>query len=519
MAEWKTIPKASAAPQPEGTWKTIPKPAGSAPVVDISGDQPFLVGTGQGLTFRFGDEITAGLESLFSDKKYRDVWQRKQAELEALRQQFPGQMLSGEIAGSVAGAAIPGAAFARLGLGGARLAQGAVAANALQGALSGAGGSTTPGVGTLVDAAQGAAEGVIGGKIAQGAGKVTKAAWDKLKTPALRELARPVFGVPRKVAQDVLDSPETYAGPTVESIEEVIQNRALPLANRISQQVDEEKAAALQLLSKKVQAATPGEIGDELLQRMQRNEAVFADPVTGKLKNVVPGSVQKLKTTVARAEAKAGEKGYLTEMELADFRKAISGEAKYDSPSTSGLADSFKQLRGFMNERLKTNTYDESFSDAMKSVAEKTDDLEKLRKALSLAETKGPGGRYGYSDTTLNKLRTIANKEDSVAANAVDDFTRKYALSDVDLSALARRAKNEEALKFRSPGVRTMTGLASGNPLAALAGAGLDVAGGPAWKYLATKGRVPELSPFLQPAAVNLSTSPFIGEQYNPYSQ
>ena len=106
----------------------------------------FLRFAGQGLTFGFSDEITAGLRSIGSDLSYEDLRDEERQKLENFREQFPGIALTGEIVG---GLLIPGFGTAgtlgKLGVKGAqqvarRGGMGRLAvAGAVEGGLYGAG--------------------------------------------------------------------------------------------------------------------------------------------------------------------------------------------------------------------------------------------------------------------------------------------------------------------------------------------------------------------------------------------
>ena len=106
----------------------------------------FLRFAGQGLTFGFSDEITAGLRSIGSDLSYEDLRDEERQKLADFREQFPGIALTGEVVG---GLLIPGFGTAgilgRLGVKGAqqvarRGGMGKLAAaGAVEGGLYGAG--------------------------------------------------------------------------------------------------------------------------------------------------------------------------------------------------------------------------------------------------------------------------------------------------------------------------------------------------------------------------------------------
>lgn len=108
----------------------------------------FMRFAGQGATFGFSDEITAGLRWIGSDLSYEDLRDEERQKLKNFREQFPGIALTGEVIG---GLLIPGFGVAgtagKLGLKGAQQVarRGGIGklatAGALEGGLYGAGAS------------------------------------------------------------------------------------------------------------------------------------------------------------------------------------------------------------------------------------------------------------------------------------------------------------------------------------------------------------------------------------------
>lgn len=85
----------------------------------------FLATAAQGLTFGFGDELTAGARSLFGRTPYDTALAEERAGLEKYREDHPMMAMGAELAGSLPTALIPGLGAARLAQGAAQVAQGA----------------------------------------------------------------------------------------------------------------------------------------------------------------------------------------------------------------------------------------------------------------------------------------------------------------------------------------------------------------------------------------------------------
>ncbi|GFE51947.1 hypothetical protein So717_37000 [Roseobacter cerasinus] len=136
--------------------------------------ESFFGGGGQGLTFGFGEEGMARLETLFSDRSYEELVAERRQLMNAERLANPNWFVGGELAGAVptifvpAGGAAANAARAGQGV------RGAVTAGARTGAatggLSGAGHDEGGVLDRLDGAALGAATGGLAGAVLSGAG-------------------------------------------------------------------------------------------------------------------------------------------------------------------------------------------------------------------------------------------------------------------------------------------------------------------------------------------------------------
>ena len=146
-----------------------------APEEDTSKLESLLRGVQQGVTFGFGDEINAGLESAFTDKTYDQAREESRANFEKASSDNPLTTLLGNLAGGIA-VPIPGAAGASLGRmaligagGGALAGLGASEADLTKGEIGQAGEDILEG------AAIGGALGVGVGALSKGVGAASRA--------------------------------------------------------------------------------------------------------------------------------------------------------------------------------------------------------------------------------------------------------------------------------------------------------------------------------------------------------
>lgn len=147
---------------------------------EIGGTESLLRGAAQGASLGFADEITGGIESLFTDKTYEQARDESRSNYDRAKQANPGTYATGEIGAGIGTAFIPGLNIAK----GASLAKAAGQA-ALLGGATGAGYSEANDIGGLAsDTALGAGVGgVVGGaaqKLAPLVGKGFNAAGKKL---------------------------------------------------------------------------------------------------------------------------------------------------------------------------------------------------------------------------------------------------------------------------------------------------------------------------------------------------
>lgn len=161
--------------------------------------QAALAGIAQGMTFGFADELTAGIEAMMTDKSYDEALANRRQLYGEAREDHPGTMLSGEIAGGVA---IP--------VGAGAIKGGTLAARMGAGAKAGAAGGSLAGFGSaegnVIERLPAAATGAVLGGAVGGALPVV---------PAMGRFAADVTGVrPKTPRMPLPDGQELrYTGP------------------------------------------------------------------------------------------------------------------------------------------------------------------------------------------------------------------------------------------------------------------------------------------------------------------
>lgn len=137
-----------------------------------SGGESFGAGAEQGVTFGFGDEIAAGLGSLFGDRSYDELIAAQRQTLDLRREANPGYFIAGEVAGAVPTIFVPVGAAANSARGAGALSSAAAGARTgiATGALTGAGHDEGGVVDRLDGAALGGATGGLAGGVLSGLG-------------------------------------------------------------------------------------------------------------------------------------------------------------------------------------------------------------------------------------------------------------------------------------------------------------------------------------------------------------
>ncbi|CAB4139983.1 hypothetical protein UFOVP397_19 [uncultured Caudovirales phage] len=251
----------------------------------------------QGLTFGFGDEITAGVRSLFGTP-YRRALAEERANVEQYRAERPVLATGLEVAGSLPTLLIPGLGVtgqaARAATTGSRVAQAAAAgANAgmRQGALQGVGdaegGVGAMAAGAAVGAGVGAGVGALGGAAIEGARPLVQRA-----VQGARDIGNPQGAAERLLAQQVArDQPAP--GAALRAVEASAADRGERLAaglpdtgTTLAEAMGPNSRTALEAL-----AQQPGEAMANLTRQLDTRQNTRMDRI-----------LEALKTTFGDAE-------------------------------------------------------------------------------------------------------------------------------------------------------------------------------------------------------------------------
>jgi len=213
-----------------------------APEEDTSKLESLLRGVQQGVTFGFGDEINAGLESAFTDKTYDQAREESRANFEKASSDNPLTTLLGNLAGGIA-VPIPGAAGASLGRmaligagGGALAGLGASEADLTKGEIGQAGEDILEG------AAIGGALGVGVGALSKGVGAASRAWKDTDNAKHLSKMVKYAKADPEFNSSATLNK-------TSKMINDTILDEYLPALDSIKKAIDNQFDLARKMAS------------------------------------------------------------------------------------------------------------------------------------------------------------------------------------------------------------------------------------------------------------------------------
>jgi hypothetical protein len=185
------------------------------------------LGTAQGLTFNFADELEAAVRSLAPGETYEDAVAKVRERYKRAEKANPKSYLAGEVAGSIGGAFVPGIGAIGTAAKGANLGRVALA-GATQGALAGAGSGEgledtvkETATGALIGAGLGAGIGVAGKALRKGAGATLEKVAPKTQVDIggkVEELYRPLAAKDQTFASDL------YANKLAGEIEPSLQD-------------------------------------------------------------------------------------------------------------------------------------------------------------------------------------------------------------------------------------------------------------------------------------------------------
>lgn len=432
---------------------------------DVSYLETLARGGAQGASFGFADEITAGLESAFTDKTYKQALAESRANYKAAEEANPGTYMAGDIGGSIATGLIPGLGAVKGATTAARLGKAAASMGA-QGAVSGLGRSEAEDIGGL--AADTALGGVVGagfGAAGQGLGEAVSKVAPKVQNymkskaedfavdslrPNLRQSADINRADASKVGRALLDNDVIKPFASKEAINERLMGSIEKHSGR--------RGDALEYLDEAAKFAKEGDIGGE--------NAL-----------IEPSQVQKLRDEIVAKHAGSNSPAYVKARE--ELERYV---AAFDQPKS--LRETLIEIQGLDSDLHNQYGMDSSIAkDYLKEFRHNLDGL-LTSKADELAQPmKAPADLTLPDD--LQKMLNETNEAHQMMGAEYKDA--KQNLSKLMAARKAsERAKNAEMANNTIPLTAMITGtgalgggIATGDPMEGLKYGAL--AGGLRW--------------------------------------
>jgi hypothetical protein len=379
---------------------TLPAYEDTTPEGQVPSKLESLVrGAAQGASMGFADEITGALESATSDKSYQQARDESRANYKSAEEANPKTFMGGEFGGAAATALIPG------------LGEATIPKLAAQGAAYGLGSSNADLTsGKVEDMEQAAKDTAKGGAVGTVLGLAGKALTKAL--PAVAKTAVSTLGPSTEAIENRLAGGAASAvSPTAEG--QVLEGITNDLWNKISKQ-----SAKAQSYLNPESYTTLDEvypIFKNLKQDLQTQGGLVGDDskaATEVLDNWFKDLVGMTKNN----------NGVVPEPALGEFiRKIDQSVPKWDSPHSDVIDSVQKQLRGALNQALKTSNPE--YAKAMEPVKQLIDLANDTKKAFNLAPS---AGKLEATDVTNSKLANVLNENKSHARDTLKKLEELY---------------------------------------------------------------------------------------------
>lgn len=388
--------------------ETFPVDASTLPTYDettstekqaLSKLESTLRGAAQGASLGFADELTGGLEALTSDKSYQQARDESRANYKAAEEANPKTYMAGEFGGAAATALIPG------------LGEVTIPKLAAQGAAYGLGSSnadlTSGKKEDLEQAAEDTAKGGVTGAALGLAGKAVS----KL-LPAVAKTAVSTLGPSTEAIESRLaGGAATATSPTAEG--QVLEGITNDLWNRISKQ-----SAKAQSFLNPESYTTLDEVYP-IFRNLKQDLQTQGGLVGEDSKAATEVLDSWFKDLVGMTK---NNNGVVPEPALGEFiRKIDQAVPKWDAPHSDVIDSVQKQLRGALNQALKTSNPE--YAKAMGPVKELIDLANDTKKAFSLAPA---AGKLEATDVTNSKLSNVLNENKSHARDTLKKLQDLY---------------------------------------------------------------------------------------------
>jgi hypothetical protein len=413
-----------------------PAEAPAAPAPEPSGIEAAARGLKQGATLGFGDELTGAIESLFSDKTYRQARDEARANDKAAQAAHPLLYGAGELGGGVATSFIPGLGIAK---GAGALATAGKAA--LTGAISGVGNSEKEDIGGLAEDA--AASGALSGVTAGVLGKVVRGAPERVEKRLLGNITEGATATQR-------DRVVGRAGSKAAEVLEAIKgDRAIAKAGDNPHQL-------LPAIENAIENT-----GQGLDKAIDRGAPILVSDVLGKVENVAqklagdPGKADAARAVMSKANDVLeawGNRTHVTPQEVRVLAKDIGDAAFRGSPAVAPKQAQavgrqvWGELKDLLSESVQRGGGSAKEVDALNK---RMSSLLSMRDAVAYRAT-----RESTPSTTLSSrlggaldLGLAFADPTAFAAKKAYDFVGKPALraADTKLAQLVMAARNGSA--------------------------------------------------------------------------
>lgn len=439
--------------------------------------ESFLRGGSQGATLGFADELTAGAESLLSDKSYDQALAESRANYKSAEEANPYTSIAGNIGGSIGGAVAGGLALAPLkGMGmlksltGAGEAVGALAklkkaaaVGAGMGAITSAGTSENSvmekPLALAEDVALGAGMGGAGGAVLSGAGSAIGKGLDKLKKVGAIDKMFHSFDVGKRGYSYFLpDDMERLegeaskaAGETRDLIQEKLTNFGQAKKAMLDQAETEGKAIDITPLFNKAKTQIDDLTMDEIAAADKRKLQSILNALPPELDygSIPPSKVdsikrmfaqytkfgdESLKTPEARKIAmdmvKSLDEQVLNSVDDSTAKAAILGMKQELGDEVSGYLtraqgqkSTIKTMNKGLSELMSTN---EILGQDSGNLADRTKQIQKLRGMIGRTASEGEGGITARE--TIKETKKIL--QDVAPEIAEETFNKAEGLAD-----------------------------------------------------------------------------------------
>lgn len=372
---------------------------------EVSELESGLRGVAQGATFGFSDEITGALESMLTEKTYKQARDESRKAYEQAQEQNPYSYGTGQIGGAVATALIPG-------LGEMNLAKAAA-----MGGVQALGDSTADNTQDMaLDVAKGGALGagtfgVLNKVVAPAAkyvsGKISEKAPNVMETIS-KKVGKGIFGVDEQATENYLkNSVDVNNSRSMGELADSVLNRAddASAISEMRSKASELSNDAWATLNKK-SGITKKEITDAITNYID-------DPKAGlTIDGNVVGNAQELALRRMEALKKQIDSFGAENISEENLKRIISNlddNINWNNPEQGPTNDAIKSLRTFIDTKLKTQ------NPAYKTAMEK---VEEVTKAQNEVKSVFQNRMNPESYDKFNKaVKNLINKDEMSSAN------------------------------------------------------------------------------------------------------